>query len=141
MTGLMSEPTTARPPRVWADDVSRTVRGRTLVDHVSLAVEAGEMVALIGGSGAGKTSLLETLVGLHAPTSGSVLVDGVDVAQDRREVDVGLVPQDDIIHVDLPLRTTLRYAARLRLPGTVTASEVDRDRRPRADRPGAGRPG
>jgi ABC transport system ATP-binding/permease protein len=125
MTGLMSEPTTARPPRVWADDVSRTVRGRTLVDHVSLAVEAGEMVALIGGSGAGKTSLLETLVGLHAPTSGSVLVDGVDVAQDRREVDVGLVPQDDIIHVDLPLRTTLRYAARLRLPGTVTASEVD----------------
>ena len=88
MTGLMSEPTTARPPRVRAHDVSRTVRGRTLVDHVSLAVEAGEMVALIGGSGAGKTSLLETLVGMHAPTSGTVLVDGVDVALDRREVDV-----------------------------------------------------
>jgi energy-coupling factor transporter ATP-binding protein EcfA2 len=48
----------------------------------------------------------------------------VDVALDRREVDVGLVPQDDIIHLDLPLRTTLRYAARLRLPGRVTASEV-----------------
>ena len=141
MTGLMSEPTTARPPRVRADDVSRTVRGRTLVDHVSLTVEAGEMVALIGGSGAGKTSLLETLVGLHAPTSGSVLVDGVDVAQDRREVDVGLVPQDDIIHLDLPLRTTLRYAARLRLPGTVTDSRAGRGRRPRADRPGARRPG
>jgi ABC-type multidrug transport system ATPase subunit len=126
MTGLMTERTTATPPRVRADDVSRIVRGRTLVDHVSLTVEAGEMVALIGGSGAGKTSLLETLVGLHAPTSGSVLVDGVDVSQDRREVDVGLVPQDDIIHVDLPLRSTLRYAARLRLPGTVSPVELDR---------------
>jgi ABC-type multidrug transport system ATPase subunit len=126
MTGLMSEPTTASPARVRADNVSRTVHGRTLVDRVSLTVEAGEMVALIGGSGAGKTSLLETLVGLHAPTSGSVLVDGVDVAQDRREVDVGLVPQDDIIHVDLPLRSTLRYAARLRLPGTVSPVELDR---------------
>jgi ABC-type multidrug transport system ATPase subunit len=126
MTGIMSEPSTTSPPRVQAVDVSRTVHGRTLVDRVSLTVGAGEMVALIGGSGAGKTSLLETLVGLHAPTSGSVLVDGVDVAQERREVDVGLVPQDDIIHIDLPLRTTLRYAARLRLPGTVSPVELDR---------------
>jgi ABC-type multidrug transport system ATPase subunit len=117
--------TSTSHPRVLADQVSRTVRGRTLVDGVSLSVEAGEMVALIGGSGAGKTSLLETLIGLHAPSSGSVTVDGVDVARDRREVDVGLVPQDDIIHVDLPLRSTLRYAARLRLPRTVSNTELD----------------
>jgi ABC-type multidrug transport system ATPase subunit len=117
--------TSTSHPRVLADQVSRTVRGRTLVDGVSLSVEAGEMVALIGGSGAGKTSLLETLIGLHAPSSGSVTVDGVDVARDRREVDVGLVPQDDIIHVDLPLRATLRYAARLRLPRTVSNTELD----------------
>jgi ABC-type multidrug transport system ATPase subunit len=117
--------TALRRPRVRATDVSRTTRGRTLVDGVSLTVEAGEMVALIGGSGAGKTSLLETLIGLHAPTSGSVTVDGVDVAQDRRAIDVGLVPQDDIIHVDLPLRSTLRYAAKLRLPRTVSDAELD----------------
>jgi ABC-type multidrug transport system ATPase subunit len=117
--------TALRRPRVQATDVSRTTRGRTLVDQVSLTVEAGEMVALIGGSGAGKTSLLETLVGLHAPTSGSVTVDGVDVARDRRGVDVGLVPQDDIIHLDLPLRSTLRYAARLRLPRSVSVAELD----------------
>jgi ABC-type multidrug transport system ATPase subunit len=117
--------TSTSHPRVLADQVSRTVRGRTLVDGVSLSVHAGERVALSGGSGAGKTSLLETLIGLHAPSSGSVTVDGVDVARDRREVDVGLVPQDDIIHVDLPLRVTLRYAARLRLPRTVSNTELD----------------
>ncbi len=117
--------TALRRPRVRATDVSRTTRSRTLVDRVSLTVEAGEMVALIGGSGAGKTSLLETLIGLHAPSSGSVTVDGVDVSRDRRGLDVGLVPQDDIIHVDLPLRSTLRYAARLRLPRTVSDAELD----------------
>jgi ABC-type Mn2+/Zn2+ transport system ATPase subunit len=90
-----------------------------------LTVEAGELVALIGGSGAGKTSLLETLIGVHTPTSGSVTVDGVDVARDRRGADVGLVPQDDIIHLDLPLRSTLRYAARLRLPRSVSDAELD----------------
>jgi ABC-type transporter Mla maintaining outer membrane lipid asymmetry ATPase subunit MlaF len=72
MTLAADATTTASHPRIQADDVSRSIRGRTLVDQVSLAVEAGEMVALIGGSGAGKTSLLETLVGLHVPTSGSV---------------------------------------------------------------------
>jgi ABC-type Na+ transport system ATPase subunit NatA len=65
------------------------------------------------------------LIGVHTPTSGSVTVDGVDVARDRRGADVGLVPQDDIIHLDLPLRSTLRYAARLRLPRSVTDAELD----------------
>ena len=126
-TTLAADPTTtASRPRVWADDVSRTVRGRTLVDRVSLAIGTGEVVALIGGSGTGKTSLLETLVGVHAPTSGSVLVDGVNVARDPLGIDVGLVPQDDIIHLDLPLRSTVRYAARLRLPGSISKAELDR---------------
>ena len=61
--GKQMTTTALRQPRVRATDVSRTTRGRTLVDRVSLTVEAGEMVALIGGSGAGKTSLLETLIG------------------------------------------------------------------------------
>jgi energy-coupling factor transporter ATP-binding protein EcfA2 len=60
------------------------------------------------------------------PRAGRSLVDGVDVARDRGGVDVGLVPQDDIIHLDLPLRSTLRYAARLRLPGSMTKGELDR---------------
>jgi len=122
----MTEPTaTATGPRLRADAVTRTVRGRTLVDRVSLLVGPGEMVAIIGGSGAGKTSLLETLVGLRIPTRGSVTLDGVDVVRDRRRVDLGLVPQDDIIHLDLPLRATLRYAARLRLPGAVRSGELE----------------
>ena len=60
---------------------------------------------------------------MRRATSGSVSFDGVDVhanAKTFRGV-LGYVPQDDIIHADLPLERTLRYAARLRLPSSTGA--------------------
>ena len=73
---------------------------------MTLAVEHGELTAIIGSSGSGKTTLLDTMCGLRPPASGEVLrADGACV---------GYVPQDDIIHMALPLQRTLRYAAELR---------------------------
>jgi putative ABC transport system ATP-binding protein len=58
------------------------------VDGVSMTIARGEFVALYGPSGSGKTTLLELIAGLRAPDSGSVLVDGRDVAaMSRREGD------------------------------------------------------
>lgn len=58
----------------------------TAVDGVSMIVEHGEFVALYGPSGSGKTTLIELIAGLERPDSGSVLVEGCDVAQmSRRE--------------------------------------------------------
>ena len=53
--------------------------------------------------------------------------DGIDLHANLRKFRgvIGYVPQDDIIHADLPLQHTLRYAARLRLPSSTTAAEVD----------------
>jgi len=51
------------------------------VDHVSFQVKSGEFVALVGPSGSGKTTMLSILAALLTPTSGQVLVDGVDLAQ------------------------------------------------------------
>jgi len=114
------------------DQLSRQVRLRnrnqlTLLDAVSFSVSAGELVAIVGPSGAGKTTLLEAVAGIAPATSGSVCFDGVDVCGNLstfRSV-LGYVPQDDIIHADLPLERTLRYAARLRLPSSTTAAEVN----------------
>ncbi len=95
--------------------------------RVSFTVSAGELVAIVGPSGAGKTTLLETIAGVAPATSGSVRFDGIDVhanAKTFRGV-LGYVPQDDIIHADLPLERTLRYAAQLRLP---SSARRDRDR-------------
>ena len=94
---------------------------------MSLSVEPGELVAIAGGSGAGKSTLLEILAGLQSPSVGEVRHDGVGrgagVSADSR---IGYVPQDDIIHLEMPLRRTLRYAARLRLPAGTSVAEADR---------------
>ena len=98
----------------------------TILDGVTLEVRG--LVAIIGGSGAGKTTLLDALAGVRPADVGDVLADGVPVAAHaaswRRLV--GYVPQDDIIHADLTLERTLRYAARLRLPpGTDVEGRVE----------------
>jgi len=100
---------------------------RQILHDVSLSIEPGELIALAGGSGAGKTTLLEILAGLRAPSAGQVMRDGVRVdAGATHPSGVGYVPQDDIIHGEMPLRRTLQYAARLRLPAGTSSEQADR---------------
>ncbi|XAS72616.1 ABC transporter ATP-binding protein [Micrococcaceae bacterium Sec5.1] len=55
--------------------------GRTVVDEVSFRIQRGEIFGLLGPNGAGKTSTLSAIEGLVTPTSGTLLVDGIDVQQ------------------------------------------------------------
>jgi ABC-type multidrug transport system ATPase subunit/ABC-type multidrug transport system permease subunit len=113
--------------RVDAVNVSRQVGARHILQELSLSIEPGELVAIAGGSGAGKTTLLEILAGLQPPSAGKVRHDGFVLgARFGAESRIGYVPQDDIIHLEMPLRRTLRYAARLRLPAGTPAAEADR---------------
>ena len=119
-----------RGVRIDVDRLSRRIRvGRreevTLLDAVSFSILSGELVAIVGPSGAGKTTLLETIAGIAPVTEGSVRFDGVDANAGAFRSVLGYVPQDDIIHADLPLGRTLRYAARLRLPSSTSAADVD----------------
>ncbi|HWC14970.1 MAG TPA: ATP-binding cassette domain-containing protein [Actinomycetota bacterium] len=115
--------------------VSVSARGLTkhvgrnvpVLQDVSLSLAGGELVAVVGGSGAGKTTLLEALAGVAPADAGRVMFDGIDVYRDRELVRsvLGYVPQDDIIHTDLPLERTLHYAARLRLDPRLESTEVE----------------
>lgn len=89
-----------------------------ILDDVSLTITPGSFVAVIGGSGSGKSTLVNALSGFRPATSGLVSVNGVDLYRsfDAYRTDLGYVPQDDIIHLDLPVERALTYAARLRLP-------------------------
>ncbi|MBR6761996.1 MAG: energy-coupling factor transporter ATPase [Oscillospiraceae bacterium] len=71
---------------------------KTAVDHISLQIEQGEFVGIIGHTGSGKSTLMQMLNGLLKPTSGKILLDGNDIwakKADRRQVrfQVGLVFQ------------------------------------------------
>ena len=114
--------TLARGLRIDVRGLTKTVGdGHRVLDDVSFTIEPGELVAIVGGSGAGKTTLLEAMAAIRPADEGSVAFDGVDSASHLTDLrrSMGYVPQDDIIHVELPLLSTLQYAAQLRLPSTT----------------------
>ena len=60
-------------------DLSKSFKGRKVVDDISLSIAQGEVIGLLGPNGAGKTTTFYIIVGLIGPDSGQVLLDGVDI--------------------------------------------------------------
>lgn len=85
------------------DDVSFTYPQRpdvSALDHVALDIRPGETVALVGPSGAGKTTIIQLLLRFYDPASGRITLDGVDISDMRRDAfrrAIALVPQDPVI--------------------------------------------
>jgi lipopolysaccharide export system ATP-binding protein len=82
-------------------DLTKSFGGRTVVRGASLDIASGEIVGLLGPNGAGKTTTFSMVVGLTAPDSGRVLLDGADVTQDpmyvRARKGIGYLPQEPSI--------------------------------------------
>jgi branched-chain amino acid transport system ATP-binding protein len=74
------------------DDVSVFYGDAQALDGVSLAVDAGTIVAIVGANGAGKTSLIRTIAGMHRPASGRIVFEGNDIAglPSHRVCDLGV---------------------------------------------------
>ncbi|MER5198414.1 FHA domain-containing protein [Streptomyces sp. NPDC002884] len=101
-------------------------RGRkVLLDHVSFPVGEKCLLAVVGPSGAGKSTLLGALTGQRPADHGTVVYDGRDLYRDYAELRqrIGLVPQDDILHAQLTVRSALVYAAELRFPQDTAKAE------------------
>lgn len=92
----------------FAIEVSSLIKnfGKTkAVDNISFNVELGSITALLGGNGAGKTTIISILMGLLVPTSGSIRILGNDIAKNRYSI----LPQVNFSspYVDLPNRLTV----------------------------------
>jgi len=66
-------------PFIKVQSVSKHFGDFTAVDSVDLEIYKGELFCLLGGSGCGKTTLLRMLAGFETPSSGSILIDGVNM--------------------------------------------------------------
>jgi ABC-type multidrug transport system ATPase subunit/pSer/pThr/pTyr-binding forkhead associated (FHA) protein len=112
--------------RIDAFHLSRVVgKGLRILQDVSLSILPQEFIAIVGGSGAGKSTLLTALCGYRPADAGAVLLNGTDLYRNFNAYrnDLGYVPQDDIIHRELPVRRSLDYAAQLRMPADTSIYE------------------
>jgi ABC-type multidrug transport system ATPase subunit len=117
----------AKAARLDVQGLEQRGGGRKLLDGIHLSVLPGECVGLLGPSGSGKSTLLKACCGLTSPSAGKVMLDGQDL-REHRDVwrrRMGYVPQDDIIHLELSVEAAVRYAARLRLPASLSKQELD----------------
>lgn len=83
--------------RLTLDDICYTYPGgdRQILNGISLTIERGLSVGIVGATGSGKSTLIDVILGLLTPTGGRVLVDGADIAADSRawQRRIGYVPQ------------------------------------------------
>ncbi|MBT8044451.1 MAG: ATP-binding cassette domain-containing protein, partial [Verrucomicrobiae bacterium] len=106
-----------------ASDLSVVVKDRVtgeplpILKNVSTRIKAGEFIGILGGSGQGKSTLLDALCGINPATSGSVKIDGVpnQLLSKARPGAIGYVPQDDIVHKELTVDQAFLYSGQLKL--------------------------
>ena len=93
------------------NEISKTYRGRKVVDNVSLTVEQGEVVGLLGPNGAGKTTSFYMIVGLISPDSGKVLLEDEDVTRmpmfRRARRGISYLPQEPSVFRKLSVEENL----------------------------------
>jgi ABC-type multidrug transport system ATPase subunit len=106
--------------------VSAGNSGPALLKDISLSVKPGEFVCVLGPSGAGKTTLVRALLGQLTPSKGEIRFGSLRVSGDSELLNglIGYVPQKEIVHDELPVGRALKYAAKLRLPPSMSRQEI-----------------
>lgn len=94
-----------------------TVNEKTALDHLTLRLEAGDFATVIGGNGAGKSTMLNAIAGVWLIDEGSIRIDGADVtelSEHRRALHLGRVFQDPMVGTagDMTIEENLALAAR-----------------------------
>ncbi len=93
--------------------------------NLSFNLKSGELLAIMGGSGTGKTTLLSLLNGSLKPQKGSITINGHDISDPKAKALIGYVPQDDLLIEELTVYQNLWFTAKLCFEG-MEDEEIDR---------------
>ncbi len=89
--------------------------GKKGLEKMNFTEESGQLIGIMGGSGAGKTTLLNVLNGINKPNSGEVLINGINIHNEKDKIEglIGFVSQDDLLIEELTVFQNLYYNAKL----------------------------
>ncbi len=100
--------------KILLQDISKAYRQRSVVNHVTVTVNRGEIVGLLGPNGAGKTTTFYIATGLEKPDQGKVWLDGRDITHlpmhQRARLGISYLPQEPSIFRNLSVRENLLLA-------------------------------
>lgn len=110
---------------ITVDQLTKRFGGNIAVDSLGFNVKRGEIFGIVGPDGAGKSTLLRMMAGIMAPTSGSIIIDGMNVAQNRFNIKESLayMPQRFGLYEDLTVEENIRFFGRL---FGVSGGEIDK---------------
>jgi ABC-type multidrug transport system ATPase subunit len=100
-------------PALELRGVTKSYADRVALDDVSLGIERGELVALVGANGAGKSTLLQLAVGLLDPTDGNVLVEGAAAGSLDARRSLSYIADQPSLYDDLTVNEHVEYVSRL----------------------------
>ena len=106
-------------------DMDNKGKMKTILHNVNVDISESELVAVLGTSGAGKTTFMNCVIGYESATGGKVMVNGAEINGNDKELRriIGYVPQQDLLRDGLSVESTLDYIADLRLPADVNTYE------------------
>ena len=101
-----------------------TRSGKKILQEVTGTMARGSMWGVMGGSGAGKSTFLNVLMGKASHTGGAVKINGWSKDMNKYKKLIGYVPQDDIVFPELTVRENILHSARCRLPASWRDKEI-----------------
>ena len=112
-----------------AENIYKTVnKNKVLLNHIDLEIKSNDFVAIIGGSGAGKTTLMNAISGFDKECTGKIMFNGHDMRKEFEQLKdlIGYVPQQEIIYENLTLHNMLCYTAKMKMPKDTDKQEVEK---------------
>ena len=127
--GMLYYLTSVEGVHLVVEDLSKSVNNgqKKLLQHISLEIKSNDLVAIIGGSGAGKTTLMNAISGFDQQCTGRIYFSGNDLKTNFNSLKnlIGYVPQQEIIYENLTLHNMLYYTAKMKLPPDMDKKEIE----------------
>ncbi|NLM62760.1 MAG: ABC transporter ATP-binding protein [Mollicutes bacterium] len=106
-----------KPKAIVVENLYKYIKNKTILNNVNLSIEKGTFVAIVGCSGAGKTSLIKVLSGYSSFDKGQAYIENINIKKNLKYLKgkIGYVPQTEILDSTLTLFNSLYYSLNLRI--------------------------